>query len=356
MRSVKSASAEKTATFRQKILIIRLSSIGDIVLTSALVRCLRSNYPDARIDFLVKKQFSEIVAHNPRLSNILVFEKGDPLKNLKRQIRNEHYDWIIDIHQNTRSFYLKSGLRVPLKTGYSKQLYHRALLVYLGLNRYREVKPVLLRYFEAVEKQGVTYDGKGTEVFVPQERVDAMNRTLMQSGYTADRKLFVLGPGASFTNKRWSPEGYASVAAHLIEKHQGFVAFIGGKNDNRLCAEIQHLVAAPTANYAGAFSILDSAALLSLCAAFVGNDSGMLHVAQALNKPVVGIYGPTVRELGYFPMADRSSVVEKPIRCRPCTHNGLNHCPKKHFLCMKTISSDDVIDAVDGLLSRCLYN
>lgn len=321
-----------------------------------MVRCVRRKYPTARIDFLVKKQFSELVAHNPYLSNVLVYEKGEKLKILKRKIKDEKYDWVIDIHQNLRSHYLKLGLNAPLVTGYCKQLVHRSLLVYLGINRYREVKPVLLRYFEAVEKQGVAYDGSGTEVFIPEDNVETMRRTLTQSGYTADKKLYVIGPGASFTNKRWSPEGYAKVADHLINNHNGFVAFIGGGSDARLCTRIQDLASAKTANFAGAFSIVESAALLSLCAAFIGNDSGMLHLAQAFGKPVVGIFGPTVKELGYFPMADRSIVVEKPIQCRPCTHNGLNHCPKRHFLCMTAIGSDDVIEAVNNLLARHFDN
>ena len=119
-----------------KILIIRLSSIGDIILTTALVRCLRQTYPEAQIDFLVKKQFLDTVEHNPNLSNVLVFEKGQSLKDLKQKLKLENYDWVIDIHQNFRSLYLKSGLHIHLKTGYRKQLFQRTLLVFLGINIY----------------------------------------------------------------------------------------------------------------------------------------------------------------------------------------------------------------------------
>ena len=328
-----------------------MSSIGDIILTTALIRCVRSKFPEAQIDFLVKKQFYEVVQYNPCLSNILIFEKGKKLKELRQQIKQEKYDWIIDIHQNIRSLYLKTGLNIPLKTGFSKKLFQRSLLVNLGINLYREAKPVVLRYFESVEKQGVTYDNAGTEVFVPTEMVEAMKQKLLQSGYTSDKNLFVISPGASFTNKRWLPEGFSNVAGNLIAEKNGWIAFIGGKNDVMLCSEIQKMIDAETANFAGEFSLLDSAALLSLCTAFIGNDSGMLHLAQAFKKPVVGIYGPTVKELGYFPMEVNSVVVEKPVSCRPCTHMGLDHCPKKHFHCMNTIDSADVIEAVNSLLT-----
>ena len=333
-----------------KILIIRLSSIGDIILTTALVRCLRHKYPEAQIDFLVKKQFLDTVAHNPNLSNVLVFEKGQSLKDLKQKLKLENYDWAIDIHQNLRSLYLKSGLHIPLKTGYSKQLFQRTLLVFLGINIYGKAKPVLLRYFEAVEKQGVKYDDAGTDVFFPEKNLETVKYALTQSGYTSDKNLFVLCPGASFSNKRWLPEGFAAVAEYLINNKNGWVAFIGGKGDRQLCDEIQNKITTSTSNFAGQFSLLDSAALLSLSAAFVGNDSGMLHLAQAFKKPVIGIYGPTVRELGYFPMPENSFVVEKPIACRPCTHKGLDKCPKKHFDCMNLISSESVIEALENLL------
>ena len=333
-----------------KILIIRLSSIGDIILATALIRCVKRKYPAAEIDFLVKKQFLDIVKYNPNISNVIVFEKGEDLLELKDKIRRTGYDWIIDIHQNLRSFYLKIGLMLPKKTGYSKRLFRRSLLVNFGLNIYGDMKPVLLRYFEAVEKQGVTYDGGGTEVFVPAVKVARMELLLRESGYTNEKRLFVICPGASFTNKRWKAEGFAKVADHLTQNHKGWVAFIGGANDKELCMEVQNLTKSKTHNFAGQFSLIESAAILSLCHGFVGNDSGMLHLAQAFGKPVVGIYGPTVKELGYFPIDKKSVVIEKDIACRPCTHNGLDHCPKKHFRCMETISSEDVIEGLDSLM------
>jgi len=333
-----------------KILIIRLSSIGDIILTTALIRCVRLKYPEAQIDFMVKKQFLETVAHNPHINNVLVFEKGQSLEEFKNRLKLENYDWLIDIHQNFRSLYLKTGLNIPLITGYSKQLFHRTLMVYLGINIYGKAKPVLLRYFEAVEKQGVKYDNAGTEVFFTDQNIEKVKQALNLSGYTSDKNLFVLCPGASFSNKRWLPERFAAVAEHLVKNKNGWIAFIGGKNDREPCADIQNKLVVSSANFAGEFSLLDSAALLSECVAFVGNDSGMLHLAQAFKKPVVGIYGPTVKELGYFPLPEKSVVVEKTIPCRPCTHNGLNKCPKKHFNCMNTISSENVVEALESLL------
>lgn len=333
-----------------KVLIIRLSSIGDIILTTALIRCLKNNFPDYKIDFLVKEQFSEIVIHNPYLNNIIVFRKGDKLLKLKQQLKNEKYEWIIDIHQNFRSLFLKSGSGVPLKTGYSKSVFKRSLLVYAGLNLYHDSKPVMLRYFESVEKQGVLYDGKGTEVFFPSIHIESIRTKLLQTGYTFGKKLFVVSPGASFSNKRWLPQNFAEVLNYLIQYQNGFVVLIGNKADLGICNEIQDLSLAGTVNFAGELSLLDSASLLSVCDVFIGNDSGMLHMAQSVKKPVVGIYGPTVEELGYFPQKERSVVVQKTVSCRPCSHNGLNKCPKKHFRCMKTISSIDVIDALNALL------
>jgi heptosyltransferase-2 len=333
-----------------------LSSIGDIILATALIRCVRLRFPDARIDFIVKEQFFGLVKNNPHLNTIHIFSKGESLKELRSSIISNKYDWLIDIHQNFRSLYLKTFNGIPLMTGYSKQLFYRSLLVDLGINLYRENKPVILRYFEAVEKQGVTYDGKGTEVFISSEDVEFVRGKLRQKGFTEEMNLYVLCPGASFSNKRWMPEGFAAVTRHLIDYWNGFIALAGGAGDMVICKAIAEKTGGRCVNVAGEFTLLQSAALMSECRAFIGNDSGMLHLAQAFRKPVVGIYGPTVKELGYFPLPHKSLVVEKALPCRPCTHNGLNHCPKKHFRCMNEIDAKDVITAFESLVEGEIGN
>ena len=327
----------------QKILIIRLSSIGDIILTTPLIRGVRSAFPEAKIDFAVKQQFKDLVDHNQHLNQVLVFDKSqgrDALKSLRKRIREEKYDWIIDIHRNFRSLYLRSGSGSKLITSYHKKIFQRSALVYLGLNWYGQAEPVMLRYFQATKKQGIEYDGLGTEVSIPDSIAENLNHLYprLKSG----REVVTICPGASFKNKQWLPERFLEVANyHAISKE---VVFLGGPDDSNLCQQLADKVK-DGINLAGKLTLLESAELLRRSSLVITNDSGMMHLAQSQKIPVVSIFGPTTRELGYFPMPERSSVIEVEVPCRPCTHNGLDKCPKGHFRCMMEISSESVIEA-----------
>lgn len=329
----------------QKILIIRLSSIGDIILTTPLIRCVRKEYPKAQIDFVVKAQFQDLVATNPHLSNVIVFDKdlpGRPLKELRKKIRKGEYDWIIDIHRNFRSLYLRLGSGAGLVTGYPKKIFYRSMLVYLGINIYPKVESVMVRYFVATRKQGIEYDGLGTEVLVPNELEAELSNRIPAKNQGA--KIIAICPGASFGNKRWLPQRFLEVAKYYADHYRAQIVFLGGPGDEALCTGLANQIDGAL-NLAGQLSLLQSAAVLKTSSLIITNDSGMMHLAQSQQVPVVAIFGPTTRELGYFPLPERSAVVEADVSCRPCTHNGLDKCPKGHFRCMNEISTEMVLDA-----------
>ncbi len=335
----------------QNLLIVRLSSIGDVVLTSALVRCVRKQFPDARIAFLVKKQFADLVKYNLHIDEVIAFDsKTQSLRELSQTLRSKQFDWLIDIHKNLRTTYLKLFSGIPETTTYNKQTLKRRLLVNFRIHSFSTVKPVFLRYFEAVENQGVVYDGSGTELFFPEEIGAEVEEKLGSARWTPDQKILALAPAASYSNKQWYPERFAETANRLAGKHRAFVVLIGGPSDKLLCERISTLIKYPFANWAGELSLLHSAALLKKASLALTNDSGMMHLAQSQKTPVVAIFGATTRELGFFPLPEKSMVVEKPVKCRPCTAKGLNHCPKKHFNCMRLITVDEVEAAADTLL------
>lgn len=333
---------------------MRFSSIGDIILTTPLVRCLRKKYPEARISFIIKKEFADLMRHNPHIDKLIVFDKStgfSGLKQLKEKIKKENYDWIIDIHKSLRSRYLKIFSGAKLKTKYHKLIFRRSLLVRFKLNLYGHYKPVYLRYFDAVRKAGIQYDGQGTEVFF-QDSDFIKVKELAKLDDIPGREIVTVCPGASFSNKIWSIEGFTAVGKYLKEERNMKVVLLGGKKDVDLCENIHRQLGNSSINLSGKLSLLQSAALLSMCKVVITNDSGMMHMAQSQKKPVVAIFGPTVKELGYFPIEENSCVVETPIRCRPCTHNGLDYCPKKHHRCMKNISSLQVINATLELMDH----
>ncbi len=335
-----------------KILIIRLSSIGDIVLTSPFVRSVRKLFPDSIIDFAVKEQFVSLVSSNPNLNNVLAFETHGGFKSLHKfsnLIRNEKYDLVIDLHKNLRSLYLRNNSGAQKVVKYRKDIFKRFLLVKTGLNLLGDSVPVWKRYFRALESFDCEPDEKYTELFIPREVNIKVYSELKVIGLDKERKLVVLCPGAGFPTKRWIPEGFAAVGDHFAKKYDAFIVFAGGRQDFYLCERIQALMNSLSVNLAGKFSIIESAAIINRSCLTITNDTGLMHIAQALKKPVTAIFGPTVKELGFFPDPENSFILEKNISCRPCSHTGLNRCPKKHFRCMTEITADEVITASEQL-------
>jgi lipopolysaccharide heptosyltransferase II len=331
-----------------KILIIRLSSIGDIILTTPLLRSIRKTYPNASITYITKKQYAGLLADSPYINELIAFDKSagfHGLRKIKRRLRSQHFDAYLDIHKNWRSRFLRFGLGAGLITTYPKYIIRRAFLVWFKINLYKKIRPVYLRYFEAVRKLGVQDDGKGTEIHFPKAATEKVTGVLTSLGYKPGKPLVVICPGATYFNKKWPAEGFVRIARYLIHEKSTFIIIHGGRDDKDQCENIASDIGPGSFSLAGTLSLPESAALLKLSSLVIANDSGLLHLAQSQKRPVVGIYGPTTRELGFFPMEQNSTVVETSLPCRPCTPKGLNYCPKGHFRCMKDITPEMVIEA-----------
>jgi lipopolysaccharide heptosyltransferase II len=337
-----------------KILVIRLSSIGDIILTTPLLRSLRSAYPEALITYLTKGQYAELLSGSPFINELILFDKKEGfkgLKKLKQQLKDQHFDIYLDIHKNWRSRYLRIGLGVKTASTYPKYIFRRTMLIWFKLNFYRHIKPVYLRYFESVRKLGVHDDGKGTDIYVPVMKIEKVREILSSLGFQFNKPLVVICPGATYYNKRWKPDGFIETARYLIREKSAFIIIHGGKEDMTLSKELTLKIGSGAASLAGMLSLSESAALLRLSTLVIANDSGLLHLAQSQKKPVVGIYGPTTRELGFFPIDQNSTAIETSLPCRPCTAKGLNYCPKRHFRCMNDITAQQVIQAALAYLT-----
>lgn len=332
----------------RKILVVRLSSIGDIILTTPLLRSLKKAFPNAGITFIIKKQYSELLKDSPYIDELITFDQNQGkagLRRIREQLKVQHFDLYIDIHKNWRSFYLRMGLRNARITSYSKLIFKRSMLVWFKINLYGEVRPVYERYFDSVRDFGISYDGQGTEIVFPETAMQNVRHLLDEAGYDFRRPLVIICPSATYFNKRWKPEGFIETARYLVREKSAFVVIHGGKEDKPLCSMISTAIGDGSGSMAGRLSLSESAALLKTANLVIANDSGLLHLAQSQKTPVIGIYGSTTRELGYFPLAEQSTVIETKLSCRPCTHNGLNYCPRKHFRCMNDINAETVIKA-----------
>jgi heptosyltransferase-2 len=343
-----------------KTLIIRLSSVGDVVLSSPLVRTLHGRFPDCQIDFLVKAEYADLVRFNPHVAHVIQFPGGGTLGDLvrlRRTVQASGYDLIIDIHDSIRSRYLSAG--AARVTRVNKRKIARTLLVNFKLNLYDAfggAPNVAARYCETLRAWGIEDDGRPPELFFPQEARETAERLLRAERVGPDVKCIGVCPSARHGNKIWPQERFAESAGHLAGQHGLPVLLFGGADEKAACAAIEALISAShphtsVLNLAGRLSLLETGCAMDRCSVVLANDTGLMHIAEARGVPVVAVFGPTVREFGFFPRGAHATVVEHTgLSCRPCTHIGLPRCPLGHFRCMKEITAESVTDAAESCM------
>jgi ADP-heptose:LPS heptosyltransferase len=337
-----------------KILVIRLSSMGDVILTSHLIRILKKSYPEAQIDFAVSKQYSEIYKYNPNISNIFEYDKSLPNSKII-ELRNEFlksngiekYDLIIDLQRNIRSMNLRNGIYNKL-VKVKKHRLNKLSLVYFKNGLMNPTKSIPEIYLESLSELGIKDDGKGLELWLPEEKdYDKYPPEIRNTNKNIER--IAIAPGAFHFTKRWLPEGFTGLIIKLKEKFNAEIILIGGKSDIEICGQIKSGVNFKVSDYSGSESIIETARLIDSCDLLITNDTGVMHIAAARQVPVVAIFGSTIAAFGFSPFRVPNIIIEKQVPCRPCTHIGRDSCPKKHFNCMKLISAEDVIDGVNKL-------
>ena len=338
----------------RKILVIRFSSIGDILLTTPLLRLLRKRFPNAFIGIVVKEQYKDLVRTNIYVDEIFTFDaaKGfGALKKLRKDVRQKGFDLFVDIHKNFRSYYLCffSGVKVVT---YSKFRIKRFFLVQFGWNLFKEIIPVYVRYINSVSMFGVKDDGNGLDFFQEQSTRDQIMARLKDQGYRQDLLTVCLAPGASFETKRWPKEYFANIAKRFIQEHNAQVILLGDEKDKSITQFIAKHINSSYFDLAGQLNLMQTACALSLGDVVVTNDTGLMHMAVALKKKTITVFGPTSKELGFFPVDDFVSVIENnDTSCRPCTHIGSHKCPKGHFKCMKDVTPEKVYTSAITLLN-----
>lgn len=324
---------EEISKFR-KVLIIRLSSLGDVLLTTPLIRSLKKQFPNLHIDFVVRSEYSDALTLNPYLTNIFTYQnlKSDQI-DLIRQLNINKYDLIIDLQNNLRSQKIAYALKVP-KVKFNKRSLDKFLLVNFKINRLKSAEPISKRYASAIN--GFKLDNEGLDLFTNN------SPNILLSGKS---DLIGLCPGARHFTKRW-PEEYFSELGSLLIKNGYKVALFGGKSDNEICAEICQRISG-SINLCNDNDLLQIAADMKLCKAVVCNDSGLMHVASAVGTKVIAIFGSTVKEFGFAPYNGDNLILENnSLTCRPCSHIGRSSCPKKHFECMRSIKPEFVFEKI----------
>ena len=376
------ASELQSAEF-SRILLIKPSALGDVVHTIPVLVKLRARYPHARIDWLITPENAEVVRCHPALTNVVLFARRDFSKpghkwralvaffDLLKQIRRAKYDLIIDMHGQVRSafFALISGARVrigfdrPVKRTLTVSAEHALKNVpshgWRGAREgswlaytHRIAIPTLDvhaidRYLWVGELLGFDADPPDLTIHLPPEAISKVQRLLEEHRVSADTPLVVLVPGTIWETKHWTIEGFAGVAREFLR--DGFaVALAGTKRDQERCRQIA--AAAPGAcDFSGKTTPAELAALIRRAEVAVTNDSGSMHVAASLGKPMVSVFGPT-NPVHIGPYERPESVVRVDLPCSPCNYRRLSQCPFDHA-CMNQVTSAMVVERVEKILA-----
>lgn len=329
-----------------KILIIRFSSIGDIVLTTPVIRCLKNQVEgDVELHYLTKEMYLPLLAENPYLDKIYCIEKStnEVIDNLQA----ENYDYIIDLHKNMRAARVKRRLKA-LSFTFDKLNIRKWLLVNFKWDKMPDLH-IVDRYLAAAKAFGLEYDGAGLDYFLPKDIASKVNLPeKVKSGYV------VLVLGANHATKQ-IPENKMKA---IIERSNEKFVLIGGKDDVELGERLEATKPQRIWNTAGEMSLNQSAYLIQQANAVITPDTGMMHIAAAFQKRILSLWGNTVPEFGMYPLLkkgkeDQSTIFEvKGLSCRPCSKIGFNKCPKGHFNCMMQIDEKEVVGEIGRIKNK----
>jgi len=327
-----------------RLLFIRFSSIGDIVLTTPVIRCAQEQIPGVEIHFLTKKSMQDLVASNPYIYQCHYLDKD--INATIADLKKIKFDYIIDLHHNLRSWKIKSALGVKAFS-YHKLSLKKLLLAKLHINLLPKTH-VCERYIDTLQHFKVVNDGKGLDYFFPvHTSFTAANLpTSHQAGFVA----FVIG--ASYFNKKMPVAKWIQLAAKI----QMPIVLIGGKEDQVVANLIAASNTSSIYNACGKFSIEESASIIQISKLVVAHDTGFLHVAAAFKKPTITIWGATSPALqfeAYYPSENTPAyfnAVVPNLNCQPCSKQGSGQCPQGHFACMQLQDTDLIAAKVKAYL------
>jgi heptosyltransferase-2 len=308
-----------------KILVVRFSSIGDIVLTTPVVRILKKQL-NAQVHFLTKSAYVSILKNNPYIDS--VYQIDHSINEVITDLKKEKYDYLIDLHHNLRTLILKFRLGVPSRS-FNKLNMEKFMLTVFKMDSLPEVH-IVDRYLDAVTNLGVKNDNEGLDFFLKDEdKVDLLD-------FPKEYIAFIIG--GQHATKILPKKKIVSI----IKKAEKPVLLIGGPED-AIRGEQISIQTENTINTCGKYSLLQSAFLIQEAHLVITHDTGMMHIASAFKKTIYSVWGNTVPVFGMYPYKadENSKIIEvKGLNCRPCSKIGHDKCPKGHFKCMQEIDEN----------------
>ncbi len=326
-----------------KFLLIRFSSIGDIVLTSPVIRCMKQQIDDAEIHFLTKPQFASIVSNNPYITKVHTLKEN--FQETIDELKDECFDYIIDLHHSLRSSRVVSRLGLGAFK-FKKLNIEKWLYVNFKINRLPDIH-IVDRYMNTVSMFDVKNDGKGLDYFIP-DKDEVQLKIISENIFP--KKFIALVVGAKHFTKQMPTDKIIEICKLL----EAPVLLLGGKEDFSKGEEIiANSGKSDIINICGKFSLNQSASIIKQAGVIITPDTGLMHIAAAFHKKIISVWGNTVPEFGMYPYmpGKGSEIIEiKNLKCRPCTKIGFRICPNRHFLCMRQIDENKIAQLTHNLI------
>lgn len=339
--------------------MIQTAFLGDVVLTTPLLQILRDRFPKAYLVALVIPGTREILAGHPSLDDVLIYDKKGRDRGLRgmistaRLLREKRFDICLIPHRSFRSALLAFMAGIPVRIGFIQSL---GSFLYTQRVRRDSLRHEVHRNLQLM---GPLVPDRSMDSAAPtgklwvssaKEDLEWTNRCLAEFGIHPDDRVIAIAPGSVWATKRWVPEGFAAVIDGLIAQQKRKVVLLGSRDDLPVVDEIVARCREKPVNLAGKTTLRQLAAVLKRCELMITNDNGAMHVGVAQDLPIVAVFGSTTLGLGYGPFTSKAIVVEQPLDCRPCGKHGYPECPLGHFNCMKRITSEEVMTAVEKQL------
>lgn len=325
----------------KKILVIRLSSLGDVVLTQSAVQALKREFPDAQIHYLTKKVFAPIVEMFNCVDEIHYWENKYTLLNNLRKIK---FDMAIDLHSKFNTFIIKKIINAKQTVTYNKKHLLRRQIVKEKTNK--AISSTVGLYFTALKKIGLE-----TEVFAP--KLFPAKGIKMPEMFPASKPAKYIGlfPGALHKTKQYPVKQLAEFIDSVPSEWNYRFLIFGSKTEIDLADELNSLTDSETIDLSGKLNLQQLVFAINEMDAVITNDSGPMHIAAALEKPQIAIFGATHPKLGFAPMNKKAILLSANLQCQPCSLHGSEKCPKEHFNCMRSISAEQILNSLKTLIS-----
>ena len=328
------------------ILLIRFSTLGDIILTTGVIETLAQKFPNTNLYYLTKEHFKGLFSGDDRLKEVFTLGENESLLGIYKRLKNRHFDVVFDLHGVAKSYIISCLLQVPvLRT--RKRSFARRIMTFIG-RKWVGNSNVLVQYKLLLERFGCECDV--IPRLIPSNESMMWVRNLLREHGFREKEFAVIAPGARYPTKQWTKEGFAGVADWLSGERKLPIVFLGDNNDIPFVKSITELMVDKSLNLSGLATIEQAVALLANACLFVTNDSGLMHMGHALNIPFGVVFGPTHPALGFMCDGPGRIIFTTDEPCSPCSLHGEKPCKKPQRKCMEDIKVDVVIDGLGKLL------